>query len=74
MPPARRTSFIDGLSRHSQVVCTLVPGMPQASRAFAADMTCASITASSRSIHSRPCSQRTRSMTASSSTTERTCS
>ena len=31
-PASRSTSFIEGLSRHSQVVRTEVPGMPRASR------------------------------------------
>jgi hypothetical protein len=49
-PASRRASFIDGLSRQSHVVRTLVPGMSQASRTCAAVMVCASTVASSPSI------------------------
>ena len=58
-PAARSASFIDGLSRHSQVVRTDVPGIVQASRTCAAAMVCASIVASSRSTHSLSWTQRT---------------
>ena len=52
-PAARRASFIDGLSRQSQVARTDVPGIPQASRTWAAAIVWASTVASSRSIHTR---------------------
>ena len=42
-PAWRSASFIDGLSRHSQVVRTEVPGMPVASRTWAAAILWASI-------------------------------
>jgi hypothetical protein len=73
-PAARSASFIEGLSRHSQAVRTDVPGMVHASRTCATGGMCASMVASSRSTHSRPCTRRTASMTARSSVTERTCS
>ena len=69
-PAARSTSFIDGLSRHSQAVCTDVPGMVQASRACAAAMVCASMVASSRSTHSLSCTQRTARVRAATSVTD----
>ena len=50
-PTLRSASFIDGLSRHSQVACTDVPGIPVASRTCAAAIVCDSIVASSRSTH-----------------------
>ena len=53
-PALRRCSFIVGLSRQRKVVSTLVPGMPRISRTLAAVMTCASTTASRRSILTRP--------------------
>ena len=74
MPAARSASFIDGLSRHSQAVRTLVHGMPQRSRTRATGRMCASTVASSRSIQMRRCRLRTASSIAASSTTERTCS
>ena len=57
-PAWRRASFIDGLSRHSQVVRTEVPGIPRASRTFAAAIWCDSIVDSSRSTHTRSCAHR----------------
>ena len=42
----RRACFIDGLSWHSQVAFTDVPGMPHASRTCAAAIVCDSIVAS----------------------------
>jgi hypothetical protein len=73
-PAERSTSFIDGLSRHSQAVRTDVPGMVQASLTCAAARVCASIVASSRSTHSLSCTHRTARVIASTSVTERTCS
>ena len=61
-PASRRACFIDGLSRHSQAVRTLVPGMSQASRACATGSVWASIVVSSRSTHSRDWTQRTASV------------
>ena len=46
-PAARKASFMAGLSRHSHVDFTLVPGMPHFSRTLAAHMTWASTEASS---------------------------
>ena len=48
-PAARSASFIAGLSRHRNAVCTDVPGIVHASRTRAAAMTCASMVASRRS-------------------------
>ena len=73
-PAARSASFIDGLSRHSQAVCTDVPGIVHASRTCAVDMMCASTVASSRSTHSLSCTQRTARVMASTSVTDGTCS
>ena len=50
-PASRSASFIDGLSRQSHVVRTDVPGMPVASRTWAAAIVWASTVASSRSTH-----------------------
>jgi len=58
-PASRSACFIDGLSRHSQAVCTDVPGIVQASRTCAAGSVCASMVASSRSTHSLSCTHRT---------------
>ena len=58
-PAWRRASFIAGLSRQSQVVKTVVPGMPQASRTLAAGITWASMVASSRSTQLRAWQRRT---------------
>ena len=52
-PALRSASFIDGLSRHSQVVRNEVPGMPRASRTSAAAIWWDSMVLSSRSIHIR---------------------
>ena len=71
-PASRRTSFIDGLSRHSQAVRTEVPGIVQASLTCAAAMVCASMVASSRSTQSLSCTQRTARVIASTSVTEDT--
>ncbi len=68
-PAWRSTSFIDGLSRHSQAVRTDVPGMVQFSRTCAAGRVCASTTASRRSTQSRSCTQRTASVMAPTSVT-----
>ena len=73
-PAARSASFMDGLSRHSQAVCTEVPGIVHASRTCAAGMMWASIVASSRSTHSLSCTQRTARVMASTSVTDGTCS
>ena len=73
-PAARSASFIDGLSRHSQAVCTDVPGIVHASRTCAVDMMCASMVASSRSTHSLSCTQRTARIMAATSVTDGTCS
>ncbi len=51
-PASRSACFIDGLSRHSQAVRRLVPGMWQASRTSAVAMMCDSTVASIRSTHS----------------------
>ena len=69
IPAARSTSFMDGLSRHSQAVRTDVPGIVHASRACAAAMVCASIVDSSRSTHTLSCTQRTASVSTPASTT-----
>ena len=61
-PASRSACFIEGLSRHSQVVCTDVPGMPVASRTCAAGMVCASTVASRRSTHTRSWMNRTASV------------
>ena len=71
-PASRSTSFIDGLSRHSQAVRTDVPGIVHASRTCAAAMVCASIVASNRSTHSLSCTQRTARVIASTSVTDET--
>src|SRR5258705_2522412 len=73
MPAARSASFIDGLSRQSQAVRTDVPGIPQASRTFAAGMMCASTVASMRSTHTCRCTCRTASRSEGSCTTEPIC-
>ena len=73
-PTDRSTSFIDGLSRHSQAVRTDVPGIVHASRTCAAAKVCASMVASSRSTHSLSCTRRTARVTASTSVTDGTCS
>ena len=57
--PARSASFIDGLSRHSQVVRTEVPGMCRASRTRAAAIWWDSMVDSSRSTHIKPCAHST---------------
>ncbi len=59
-----------GLSRHSQAVRRLVPGMPHASRTSAVGRMCASIVASSRSTQSLSWTQRTASCRARTSVTE----
>ena len=61
-PASRSACFIDGLSRHSQAVRTLVPGIVQVSRTCATGSVCASIVVSSRSTHIRDCTQRTKSV------------
>ena len=58
-PACRSASFIEGLSRQSHVVRTLVPGMPVASRTCAAGIVCASTVASRASIHTLPWKWRT---------------
>ena len=61
-PASRSACFIDGLSRHSQVVRTDVPGMPVASRTWAAGIVCASTVASSRSTQTLDWMKRTASV------------
>jgi hypothetical protein len=73
-PAARSASFIDGLSRHNQVVCTEVPGMPVRSRARAAGRVCASMVASRRSTHTICWQLRTTVVSCSTSVTEPICS
>ncbi len=68
-PAARRASFIDGLSRHSHVVRTDVPGIEQFSRTCAAARVCASIVASSLSTQTLDWIQRTAPVIASTSIT-----
>ena len=58
-PAWRRASFIDGLSRHSHVVRTEVPGIWRASRTRAAAIWWDSIVDSSRSTHINPCAHST---------------
>jgi hypothetical protein len=74
MPAARSVSFMAGLSRQRKAVRTLVPGIWQRSRTLAAVWMWASTVVSSRSTQPRPCTRRTASKSAPSSTTERTCS
>ena len=73
IPAARRTSFIDGLSRQSHAVRTEVPGIVHASRACAAAIVWASIVDSRRSTQTLPCTQRTASVSTPASTTVDTC-
>ena len=70
----RSASFIAGLSRQRKAVCTVVPGMPAASRTFAAGMMWASTVASMRSTQAFAWTRRTASSIEGSCTTERTCS
>ena len=58
-PAWRSASFIDGLSRHSHVVRTEVPGMSRASRTRAAAIWWDSIVDSSRSTQTNPCAHST---------------
>ncbi len=74
MPAFRRASFMAGLSRQRKAVSTEVPGMVAAARTRAAGRMWASTVASIRSTHSRAWTRRTAASSASSSTTERTCS
>jgi uncharacterized membrane protein len=73
-PAARRASFMAGLSRHSQVVFTLVPGMPQRSRTTAALITWASTTASRACTGTFDCTNRTAASSWSGSVTLPICS
>ncbi len=61
-PAARRASFIEGLSRHSQAVRDDVPGIEHASRTWAAARVCDSMVASSRSTQPWSWIQRTASV------------
>ncbi|WP_431473929.1 hypothetical protein [Ornithinimicrobium sp. W1665] len=73
-PARRRASFIEGLSRHSQVVRTDVPGIPSSSRTWAATSWWDSIVDSSRSTQTIPWTRRTASVIWCRSVTDPTCS
>ena len=73
IPDWRNASFIAGLSRHSQVVSTDVPGIPVASRTLAAGSMWASTVASRRSTQPSAWMARTTPRSAPSSTTDPSC-